>query len=137
MRARRVQVFFYGLFMDTDLLRARGLEPVNARWAVVQGMRLCIGRRAALDPDPDSVAYGVLVELTHTDIERLYAEPSVAMYRPEAVMAVPDEGPPASALCFNLPAAPDSEERNPEYAATLRALAARLGFPTRYVEGIS
>ena len=26
-RERRVEVFFYGLFMDEDLLRGKGLEP--------------------------------------------------------------------------------------------------------------
>jgi hypothetical protein len=128
---------FYGLFMDPDLLRARGMDPVNPRRAVVRGMRLRIGERAALEVDPDGVVYGVLMQLTHSEIGRLYAEPSVAIYRPEAVIAEPDEGPPVAALCFNLPSAPDARERNAEYAGKLRAVATRLGLPDHYVQSIS
>jgi hypothetical protein len=79
--------------------------------------------------------HGMLLELTHGDIERLYAEPSVAPYRPEAVLAEPDEGEPVAALCYNLPSAPP-DEPNLEYVRKLRALATRLGLPAGYVNGI-
>jgi Gamma-glutamyl cyclotransferase, AIG2-like len=136
LEARRVSVFFYGLFMDPELLRGKGLEPVNPRRARVPGMRLCIGNRAALEVDASGEVYGFLVDLTHAEIERLYAEPGVAVYRPEAVMAESDEGAPRAALCFNLPDAPDPHKRNPEYVLELRELAARLGLPDDYVRGI-
>jgi hypothetical protein len=35
MTPRRIEVFFYGLFMDADLLRAKGADPVNIRSASV------------------------------------------------------------------------------------------------------
>jgi hypothetical protein len=77
----------------------------------------------------------MLVELTHGDIERLYAEPSVAPYRPEAVLAEPDKGEPVAALCYNLPSVP-TDEPNPEYVRKLRALATRLDLPAGYVSSI-
>jgi Gamma-glutamyl cyclotransferase, AIG2-like len=135
MKTRRLSVFFYGLFMDPELLRAKGLQPANARRACVRGMRLRIGERAAVELDPEGVVYGILVELTHGDIERLYAEPSVAPYRPEAVLAEPDEGEPVAALCYNLPSAP-TDEPNLEYAGKLRELATRLDLPAGYVSSI-
>ncbi|HEY7505640.1 MAG TPA: gamma-glutamylcyclotransferase family protein [Gemmatimonadales bacterium] len=136
MDTRRVSVFFYGLFMDPDLLRGKGLQPENARRARVRGMRLHIGERAALVPDADGVVYGMLVALSHGDLERLYADPSVLPYRPEAVLAEPDAGHPTAALCYNLPSAPSTHESNPEYARKLRDLAARLGLPDDYVSSI-
>ena len=39
---------------------------------------------------------------------------------------------PAPALAYVLPEPPAPDERNPEYATTLRALAERLGFPAAY-----
>jgi hypothetical protein len=135
METRRVSVFFYGLFMDPELLRGKGLQPENARRACVRGMRLRIGERAALEPEPDGVVYGMLVELTHGDIERLYAEPSVAPYRPEAVLAEPDAGEPLAALCYNLPSAP-TDEPQPEYVRKLREVATRLRLPAGYVSSI-
>jgi hypothetical protein len=135
--ARRVNVFFYGLFMDVQLLRAKGLDPVNVRPAQVRGVRLRIGHRAALVGDPDSSAYGFLMELTHAELDRLYSDPGVAVYRPEAVVAELGEGTHAAALCYNLPLAPAADERNPEYASKLRELAGRLGLPAQYVDSLS
>ena len=137
MESRRVSVFFYGLFMDQELLHAKGLEPLNPRRARVGGWRLRIGDRAALEPDVDGEVHGFVVELTHAEIERLYAEPGVAVYRPEAVIAEPEGGSAIAALCFNLPSAPDPQERNPKYVGQLRELATRLGLPRHYVESIS
>jgi Gamma-glutamyl cyclotransferase, AIG2-like len=135
MKTRRLSVFFYGLFMDPDLLRGKGLQPENARRACVRGMRLRIGERAALELDPDGVVYGMLFELTQGDIERLYAAPSVAPYRAEAVLAEPDEGEPVAALCYNLPSVP-TDQPNLEYVRKLRALATRLDLPAGYVSSI-
>jgi hypothetical protein len=133
---RRVSVFFYGLFMDPELLRAKGLEPLNPRRARVGGWRIRIGNRAALEPDTDGEVYGFVFELTHAEVERLYAEPGVAAYRPEAVTAELEDGLPIAALCFNLPSAPDPQERNPKYVGQLRELATRLGLPRHYVASI-
>ena len=46
MSARSIDVFFYGLFMDTELLRAKGVDPVNVRSACIPGFALRIGQRA-------------------------------------------------------------------------------------------
>ena len=136
MEGRRVGVFFYGLFMDSELLRAKGLEPLNPRRARVGGWRLRIGERAALEAAAEAEVYGFLFDLTHAEIERLYAEPGVAVYRPEAVLAEPEAGSPIAALCFNLPSPPGAHERNPSYTGQLKDLATRLGLPRQYVESI-
>jgi gamma-glutamyl AIG2-like cyclotransferase len=134
---RRVPVFFYGLFMDPDLLRTKGVDPVNVQPAHVTGMRLRIGQRAALEESPEDSTYGFLMELTHSELERLYAESSLAVYRPEAVLAELPDGSSMAALSYNLPVAPAPGERNAEYAAKLRALAVRLGLPSHYCASLS
>ena len=80
MDSRPINVFFYGLFMDAEALRANGFHPINARQACVPGMSLQIGRRATLVPDPSRCVYGFVIGLSHREVERLYAEPSVAAY---------------------------------------------------------
>ena len=57
-RERRVEVFFYGLFMDEELLRGKGLEPEGGEIAAIDGFALRIGQRAALVPTPDAKVYG-------------------------------------------------------------------------------
>ena len=136
MLPRRIEVFFYGLFMDADLLRRKGVEPVKIRPACAPGFALRIGQRATLLRNPNARAYGILMELTHDEIERLYSEASVRPYRPEAVLCELEDGSRVPALCFNLVVPPEPEEANSEYAAKLRDLARRLGFPPDYVERV-
>jgi hypothetical protein len=136
MQTRIVDVFFYGLFMDAEALRAKGFHPINGRQACVSGMALHIGRRATLAPDPTQSVYGFVFGLSHEEIERLYAEPSVAAYRPEAVIARLADRSCIPALCFNLPPSNETEQANPEYAEKLRVVAGRLGLPADYTANI-
>ena len=136
MESRTIDVFFYGLFMDAELLLANGLHPVNGRQACVSGMALRIGRRATLVPDPASSVHGVVFRLSHDEVERLYAAPGVSAYRPEAVIARLADQSCVPALCFNLPPSSEIDEANPEYAEKLRKVANRQGLPADYVASI-
>src|SRR5712692_118226 len=134
MTPRRIEVFFYGLFMDADLLRTKGAHPENLRPACVPGFALRIGQRATLLQNSGARTYGIVMELTYVEIEQLYSEASVRAYRPVAVLAELADGSRVPALCFNLLVPPGPEEANSEYAAKLRDLARRLGLPSNYVE---
>jgi gamma-glutamyl AIG2-like cyclotransferase len=133
---RRIDIFFYGLFMDEDLLRAKGMTAINLRPASVPGFQLRIGSRATLVPAQSSRVFGLIASLSHVEVEQLYSDASVQAYRPEAVLAFLTNGETLAALCFNLAEPPSTDERNPEYASKLRALAERLDFPTDYVASI-
>ncbi len=137
MSDRRIDAFFYGLFMDLEVLREGGVAPVNPRRAYVDGFALRIGQRATLLPLVGGRAYGMLVALTHSEVDRLYAAPGLEQYRPEAVLAHPLEGTPPPALCYNLREAPRPLERNREYAARLQRALSKLDFPPEYVASVS
>jgi Gamma-glutamyl cyclotransferase, AIG2-like len=134
--ARQVAIFFYGLFMDAEVLRSKGLHPSNIRRATVRGFSLRIGQRAALVPDARRHVWGIVMDLSPDEIERLYAEPTVRIYRPEAVTCELDDGTSVPALCYNLPEPPSATEQNPEYTARLKALARRLDLPQAYIDTI-
>lgn len=134
---RRIDVFFYGLFMDAEALRGREVHPMDIRRASVRGFSLRIGQRATLIPEANDHAWGVMMRLSHDEIDHLYADPSVSVYRAEAVLCDLDDGAREAALCFNLPAPPRPDERNPEYAQQLRNLARRLELPPAYVDRIA
>lgn len=136
MTPRRIAVFFYGLFMDVNLLKKKGARPVRVRRARLPGFQLRIGQRATLLPDSESCAYGLVMELMHSEVERLYSEASVRAYQPEAVLVELADGSRVPALCFNLSTPPGPEEANPEYAAKLRDLARKLGLPKTYADTI-
>ena len=133
---RKIDAFFYGLFMDEALLLAKGITSPNLRVASVHGFQLRIGKRATLVPVPSERVFGVVASLSHSELERLYSEPGVQAYKPEAVLAHLLNGEILAALCFNLVESPSASEHNPEYASKLRALAAQLQLPPEYVASI-
>jgi hypothetical protein len=137
MSTRQIDVFFYGLFMDVQVLREAGTKPSNFRRAYVADFALRIGQRATLVPSRGARAYGMLIALTHAELERLYSAPGLEVYRPEGVIAHPFEGEAMPALCYNLVQAPEPQERNPEYAMRLRGILGDLDFPVEYVKSVT
>jgi hypothetical protein len=136
MSDRRIDAFFYGLFMDLEILQAGGAAPRNPRRAYVDDFALRIGQRATLLPAPGARAYGMLYALTHAELDRLYVAPGLEQYRAEAILARPLEGMPTPALCYNLADSPQPHERNPEYAARLQRVLRALDFPPDYVASV-
>ena len=138
MAERRLDGFFYGLFMDADLLRQSGATPINPRSARACDFALHIGLRATLVASVGDWAYRMLFSLTHDELDRLYGAADLEQYRPEAVIAHTHEGlQPAPSLCYKLRGAPAPAEANPEYAARLRAALVKLRFPADYIATIA
>ena len=50
--AERVTIFYYGMFMDPDVLNAKGVRPFDIRQAYVERFALRLGKRATLVPNP-------------------------------------------------------------------------------------
>ena len=136
MSARRVDAFFYGLFMDLDLLRESGVAPTNPRRARVDGYGLRIGQRATLVPAAGARAYGMLMSLTHAELDRLYAAPGLEQYRPEAVLAQSLDGAPTPALCYNLRGA-SAPRAEPRLRRAPPARAAEARFPPEYIASVA
>lgn len=132
---RTVPVFFYGLFMDAALLRDKGAHPGVARLASVANRELRIGRRATLIPGTNRI-YGMVIDLGFEDLDRLYAEPSLEAYRPEAVICQLEHGEQIAALCYVLPEPPTPDQRNEEYVRQLQEIGSRLRLPSEYLKTI-
>lgn len=136
MTERSVDAFFYGLFMDEEVLREKQVTPRTPRRGYVEGFVLRIGERATLVPSVGARAFGMVISLTHRELSHLYAGPGLEHYRPEAVVVKTLDGESVPALCYNLPEAPLPHERNPEYAARLQEVLRRLEFPPEYVASV-
>jgi hypothetical protein len=122
-------IFFYGLFMDENLLRAKGVEPRQPRRAAVRDYQLKIGQRAMLVREPSAQAYGMVYALSESEIESLYSEAGLERYHPELVVATFEDGSVSEVTTFNLSRESASEEPNLAYAAKLRLVLESLGFP--------
>ncbi len=136
MTDRYIDGFFYGLFMDRDILRDSGVTVENPRRAYVDEFALVIGNRATLVPNCGGRAYGMVFSLTHCGLDRLYSSPGLEQYRPEAVVAHSLEGVAIPALCYNLLEVPGYDEINTQYAARLQTVLSKLEFPPEYIKSI-
>jgi hypothetical protein len=130
----RVEVFFYGLFMDPDVLASRSIVAPAPRRARAENYGLRIGRRATLVPAQGEHAYGMVYALTPAELDRLYGQPGLEAYRPETIVVRDLGGASIAALCYNLAAAPGPDEANAAYARELRDVLLRLGFPRDYAD---
>lgn len=132
----RVDTFFYGLFMDAQLLRGKGIEAIDPRIARLDGYRLSIGRRATLLETAGSAVHGVVMTLARADLQRLYSEESVRAYEAQPVSVSLQNGQRLGAIAYVLPRALHDAQPNPEYAAKLHQLAGTLGLPRDYLQEI-
>lgn len=130
-----MRVFFYGLFMDEDLLATKGIESSETEIGFVDGYGLRIGERATLVRHPGSRAYGVMMDIAASEAAELYAEESVADYLPEPVIVELTNGTQVQATCYNLPGVEVAGANN-EYAESLLEVATRLGLPESYLDQI-
>jgi hypothetical protein len=132
---KMIEVFFYGLFMDQDLLVEKGLNPSNPRKGYVAGMGLRIGRRATLVHAQEERAYGIVMQLSEDESTALYSEESVSDYIPEQVVVTLNNGDRLSATCYNLPGHLLSGS-NLAYAKSLVQVAIKCGLPQDYIDVI-
>jgi hypothetical protein len=126
---RLIRVFFYGLYLDPDVLRGKGVEPRSARLGLVTGRSLRIGRQATLLRSVGGQACGVVYSITREELDRLYAAAGPTGYGPEPVLVQTLDGDFIPALCCTLRDAPGEPEGNADYARDLRGAMVRAGLP--------
>ena len=130
-----MRVFFYGLFMDAQLLATKGITPSETHAGFLDDFRLRIGARATLVRSVGGRAYGVVMDITTEEAKALYAEGSVADYVPEPVSVELMDGTEVAATCYNL-TGDKATGTNKDYARSLLTVATRLGFPDSYLDQI-
>ena len=139
MDEKRVCVFFYGLFMDFEILREHGL--ISDRWEVAKlhSYEFQIASWGYLRASDRLCVYGVLVPATHLELTKLYDKSSgvlTAEYFPEPVLVETLEGKWIPALCY-VASNPPEGPVNTKYANAMVELAKKLSFPTWYVKHLS
>lgn len=130
-----MNIFFYGLFMDEATLASQGINPKRSVKGHVDDFELQIGERATLVRSPGARVHGVLMEIAAGEVQRLYAEESVADYLPETVTVKLADSSRAEATCYNLPT-DKIIGTNRDYAKALCELADQLGLDGSYVDEI-
>jgi len=108
-------VFFYGLYMDEEILKSKGVKPRNKRRAIADGYALRLGNMATLLKKENATAYGMVYSLTHEEMDILYKNSGLTQYVNEALMVELENKSNIVTLCSVLLDAPKVDESNDEY----------------------
>lgn len=108
-------VFFYGLYMDEEILKSKNVVPRNKRIAIANGYELRIGRMATLLRKDKAQSYGIVYSLTHDELDTLYVKSGLIAYVTEALIVELKDGSSIAALSCNLLNPPTEDENNNEY----------------------
>ncbi len=130
-------VFFYGLFMDPELLKNDGYNPGPLRIAQLKNYRLKLGSRATLIPQQSSEVWGTIINLPLEELAQLYSAPSVIDYQPTAVTCILQNGLEVEADVYILnPYEPLAPPTNSTYARKLATITKNIGLPLQYRQEI-
>jgi len=128
-KERLHDVFFYGLYMDEEILKSKNVEPRNKRRTVAYGYELRIGKMATLLRKEGAQTYGITYSLTHEEIDSLYVKSGLTDYVTEALMVELKNGSYIAVLCCNLSNPPEHDEKNDEYYQKLIKCMTRYDLP--------
>jgi len=120
-------VFFYGLYMDEEILKSKGVKPRNKRRAIADGYALRLGNMATLLKKENATAYGMVYSLTHEEMDILYKNSGLTQYVNEALMVELEDKSNIVTLCSVLLDEPKADERNDEYYQKLVSCMKKYG----------
>lgn len=151
MSDRRVATFFYGSFMDDNILKQLGVVAERSEVAVLPGYEIEMRPRVNLLPSNQYVVCGSVMHITHSDLDRLYSlgqrdlqalgvivpvGAPTDIYHPEPVVVSVRDGLLRPALCYiadaQEPALPPVE-----YVDSVVGAARKVGLPEWYIKRLA
>ena len=132
----KVWTFFYGSFIDLDVLKEVELVPQRFEVASLNGFEISISPLANLTRSQEHTVYGIVAQTTHTELSRIYDYATNKLggtYLPEAVLVETSEGESIPALCYIAPELEHNPAKN-RYIDHIVEAARKYGFPSKYIE---
>lgn len=131
-----IWVFFYGSYINLDVLKEEGLIPGQQGVATLSGFDIRIEPRANLIRNQMSMVYGILVTATHDELDRLYTDHAKdklgEVYLPEAVVALDNAGRLRPALTYIAPEM-NKKPAEKDYVERIVIPAEKYGFLGDYI----
>lgn len=127
------KVFFYGSFINREVLERANVVPADVEVACLWGFDIRIDPTANLVPADGHCVYGTVCQASHAELSRLYGQEWLGAYLPEAVIAATRDGRLLPALAYIAP------QRHPvptsdDYLDRIIGPARDLGFPSWYLD---
>lgn len=132
----KVWTFFYGSYMNFEVLQEVSLVPAKWETAKLHGFDIRIQPRANLVRSDQQCVFGIIAAATPQELDRLYAHAKAVLgeiYLPEAVLVETLDGKWQPALCYICPAMQARPAAN-DYIDRIVKPARALGFPEWYIQ---
>lgn len=133
---KKISVFFYGSYMNLDVLRQVNFIPDNFETAKLSGYDIVIKPLADLVKSDKDCVYGILTCGTHEELENLYAHARNVLgssYLPEAVLVEPSDGKFKPALCY-ISYGIETKQAEDSYIDRIVEPAKNYDFPEWYIK---
>ena len=133
MAEQKVWVFFYGSFINREVLARAGLVPDRVEMARLWGFDILIETLATLRRSDQHCVYGIACQATHTELRNLYGQDWLGgSYLPEGVVVEVEGRRLVPALCYIAPGRPPAPPAA-DYLDWIIGPARELGFPAWYI----
>lgn len=134
---KKVWVFFYGSYINLDVLKEIDISPECFDIAKLSGFDIVIHPHANLIPSFEHSVFGILTTASHSELERLYKDHALdvlgELYLPEAVIVQTLDGTLQSALCYIAPKMKAALAEN-DYIDRIVGPARHYDFPKSYIK---
>ena len=135
MAQPKVWTFFYGSFINLDMLKTMDYVPERYEVAKLAGFDIRIGPLANLIHLDQHSVYGIVATATHEELRRLYDYARDGLggtYLPEPVLVETRDGTWRPAFCYIAPGMEPHPPTN-DYIDRIVGPARMYGFPDWYV----
>lgn len=135
----KVHTFFYGSYINKKVLGEVNIFPEKTEVAKLPGFDIIIKPYANLIKSAKDSVYGILTQLTHDELKRLYSHAEEVfheLYQPEAVVVQTQDDKWMPALCYichNM----EEKKADKDYVERIIQPAKEYNFPDWYIEKLA
>jgi hypothetical protein len=127
-----LNIFFYGSFMDLELLRTLGVVPKTFGKAELKNWSIAFSSMATLVQSEGDSVYGTIAELSRDEVRMLYTRDDLKHYSPVDIAVATERNKRVPAQCYiSKPGA--GQKPSVEYLRRVIQAAESLGFPPAYL----
>ena len=130
--SKRIAAFFYGSFMRPEVMTQTGFVPDTVQVAQLHSYDICLDPHANVFPSPMHSVFGIVVQITHTELDRMYGKQGVGCFLPEAVLVTLADGRWLPVMCY-MPPSRSNQPADQAYLARLIEAAVLRGLPRDYI----
>jgi AIG2-like family len=133
LTAESLKIFFYGSFMDLEILRTLGVVPQTFETAELKNWSITFSPMATLVRSERDSVYGAIAELSRTEVRMLYSRDDLKHYNPVDILVSTKRSKSVPAQVY-ISEPQMGQKPSVEYLQRVIRAAEGLGFPSAYLE---